>query len=127
MRIPAHCCGVFGLKTTYGVVPQRGYLDRVGGGVSDPDINVLGPLARSANDLALLLDVVAGPLDEDAVGWRLELPAPRATTLADYRVGVWLDEPGASVPSCALPAAVDALANAGARVEDTPASPSTSR
>jgi amidase len=95
VRIPAHCCGVFGLKTTYGVVPQRGYLDRVGGGVSDPDINVLGPLARSADDLALLLDVVAGPLDEDAVGWRLELPAPRATTLADYRVGVWLDEPSA--------------------------------
>ena len=120
VRIPAHCCGVFGLKTTYGVVPQRGYLDRVGGGVSDPDINVLGPLARSANDLALLLDVVAGPLDEDAVGWRLELPAPRATTLADYRVGVWLDEPGAPLGAepLPLPAAVDALANAGARVEE---------
>jgi amidase len=71
VRIPAHCCGVFGLKTTYGIVPQRGYLDRVGGGVSDVDINVLGPLARSAGDLALLLDVVAGPLDEDAPERRL--------------------------------------------------------
>jgi amidase len=121
VRIPAHCCGVFGLKTTYGIVPQRGYLDRVGGGVSDPDINVLGPLARSADDLDLLLDVVAGPLDEDAVGWRLELPAPRATTLADYRVGVWLDEPslplGAEQRAVAR-RAVDALADAGARVEE---------
>jgi amidase len=121
VRIPAHCCGVFGLKTTYGVVPQRGYLDRVGGGVSDPDINVLGPLARSADDLQLLLDVVAGPLDEDAVGWRLELPAPRATSLADYRIGVWLDEPsvplGAELRTVAG-GAVDTLADAGARVEE---------
>ncbi|MGH9192032.1 MAG: amidase family protein [Acidimicrobiales bacterium] len=121
VRIPAHCCGVFGLKTTYGIVPQRGYLDRVGGGVSDPDINVLGPLARSADDLDLLLDVVAGPLDEDAVGWRLELPAPKAKTLADYRVGVWLDEP--SLPlgveqRAVARRAVDALADAGARVEE---------
>jgi amidase len=121
VRIPAHCCGVFGLKATYGVVPQRGYLDRVGGGVSDPDINVLGPLARSADDLALLLDVVAGPLDEDAVGWRLELPAPRGTSLADYRVGVWLDEPSAPLGAdlrAVARRAVDALANAGARVEE---------
>jgi amidase len=121
VRIPAHCCGVFGLKTTYGIVPQRGYLDRVGGGVSDADINVLGPLARSAGDLALLLDAVAGPLDEDAPGWRLELPAPRATSLADYRVGVWLDEPsvplGAEVRAVAS-RAVDVLADAGAGVEE---------
>jgi amidase len=121
VRIPAHCCGVFGLKTTYGIVPQRGYLDRVGGGVSDPDINVLGPLARSAEDLDLLLDVVAGPLDEDAVGWRLDLPALKATSLADYRVGVWLDEPsvplGAEVRAVAR-RAVDVLADAGARVEE---------
>ena len=121
VRIPAHCCGVFGLKTTYGIVPQRGYLDRVGGGVSDCDINVLGPLARSAEDLDLLLGVVAGPLEEDAAGWRLELPAPKATSLADYRVGVWLDEPsvplGAEVRAVAR-RAVDVLADAGARVEE---------
>jgi amidase len=121
VRIPAHCCGVFGLKTTYGAVPQRGYLDRVGGGVSDADINVLGPLARSADDLDLVLGVVAGPLDEDRAGWRLELPAPQASRLADYRVGVWLDEPsvplGAEVRAVARHAA-DVLADAGARVEE---------
>jgi len=121
VRIPAHCCGVFGLKTTYGIVPQRGYLDRVGGGVSDADINVLGPIARGADDLDLLLGVVAGPVDEDAAGWRLDLPAPKATNLADYRVGVWFDEP--SVPLGAEVRAVarrtsDVLADAGARVEE---------
>jgi amidase len=121
IRIPAHCCGVFGLKPTYGIVPQRGYLDRVGGGVADSDINVVGPLSRSADDLELLLGIVAGPLEDEAVGWRLELPPARAKSLADYRVGVWLDEPSASLGSEVsevLRRAVDALADAGARVED---------
>ena len=45
IRIPSHCCGVFGLKPSYGVVPQRGYLDHVGGGTTDADINVFGPIA----------------------------------------------------------------------------------
>src|SRR5262249_38977512 len=43
VRIPSHFCGVFGLKPSYGVVSQRGYLDHVGGGHIDADINVFGP------------------------------------------------------------------------------------
>ena len=46
VRIPSHCCGVFGLKPSFGVVPQRGYLDHVGGGTTDADINVFGPIAQ---------------------------------------------------------------------------------
>ncbi len=46
VRVPSHCCGVYGLKPSYGIVPQRGYLDHVGGGASDVDINVFGPIAR---------------------------------------------------------------------------------
>ena len=49
---------------------------------------VQGPLARSAEDVELALDVVAGPdVGEDAA-WRLELPAPRHLRLSDYRVAV---------------------------------------
>ena len=77
VRIPAHCCGVFSLKPSYGVVPQRGYLDHVGGGTTDADINVFGPITRSADDLDLLLDVLAGPEPERALAWRLELPRCR--------------------------------------------------
>ncbi len=77
VRIPSHCCGVFGLKPSFGVVSQRGYLDHVGGGTTDADINVFGPIARSAEDLGLLLGVLAGPDDDRAIAWRLELPAPR--------------------------------------------------
>src|SRR4051795_9362818 len=77
VRIPSHFCGTFGLKPSFGVVPQRGYLDRVGGGITDPDINVFGPIARSADDLDVLLGVLAGPPPEQAPAWRIELPEPR--------------------------------------------------
>jgi len=121
VRIPAHCCGVFGLKPSFGVVPQRGYLDHVGGGTTDPDINVFGPIARGAQDLDLLLGVLAGPSPEQSIAWRVELPAPRQAGVGDYRVGVWLEEPG--VPADreqqgVLRAAADRLADAGAKVED---------
>ena len=79
VRIPAHCCGVFGLKPSYGVVPQRGYLDHVGGGTTDADINVFGPLARSARDLDLIMDVIAGPEPERDLAWSLALPPPTET------------------------------------------------
>jgi len=121
VRIPSHCCGVFGLKPSYGVVPQRGYLDHVGGGLTDPDINVFGPIARSAEDLELALSVLAGPEPERAAAWSLSLPPPRATDLSGYRVGVWLE-----VASCMLDdpvrdlllRAVDAIERAGAKVEE---------
>jgi amidase len=121
VRIPASFCGVFGHKPTYGIVSQRGYLDRVGGGQTDPDINVFGPLARSAQDLDLLLGILAGPNTTDAAAWRLQLPAPRHSKLDDYRVGLWLDDPEAQVDGEVeklLAAAATALAAAGARVED---------
>ena len=93
VRIPSHCCGTFGLKPSYGVVPQRGYLDSVGGGTTDADINVFGPMARSAADLDLLLGVLAGPVPADEMAWRVELPEPTVTSLAGARIATWLDDP----------------------------------
>ena len=61
--------------------------------LSHGDLNVVGPMGRSAADLALELDVLAGPDADDAVGWRLALPAPRRRTLREYRVAAWLDDP----------------------------------
>jgi len=121
VRIPSHCCGVFGLKPSFGVIPQRGYLDQVGGGTTDADINVFGPIARGAEDLDLLLGVLAGPEPDRALGWRLELPAARRREAADYRVGVWFDAPDMPIDRdelAILRHAADALADAGARVED---------
>src|SRR3954469_13584292 len=115
VRNPSHCCGVYGLKTSVGVIPQRGYLDHVGGGTTDADINVFGPIARSAKDLELLLDVVAGPVDEDAPAWRIDLPPAAFESAAGMRVGVWFDEDDAPVDReyrALLGAAADRLANA---------------
>lgn len=125
IRIPSSFCGVFGHKPSFGVVPQRGYLDSVGGGGIDADINVFGPIARSVEDLALILDVVAGPLPGDAVGWSLKLPPARHDAISGYRVGLWLDDPFCSVDKAALElleSAASALASAGAKVvSDRPA------
>jgi amidase len=121
IRVPSHCCGIYGLKPSFGVVPQRGYLDHVGGGTTDADINVFGPIARGADDLDLILSVLAGPEPERAAAWRLDLPPSRHADLSSYRIGVWLEE--ASCPMDremlgVLRAAVDALAGAGAKVEE---------
>jgi amidase len=121
VRIPSHCCGVFGLKPSFGVIPQRGYLDHVGGGRTDTDINVFGPIARSADDLDLLLGVLAGPEPERAHAWRLELPPSDAGSLADFRIGTWLDDPASPVDTeyvGMLRAVVERLADAGAKVDD---------
>ena len=89
LRTPAHFCGVFAHKPTYGIVPMRGHtvpklpaLPSAGDGLA-----VVGPMARSANDIALALDVIAGPDEQrEGVGWRLVLPRPRHRVLGDFRV-----------------------------------------
>ncbi|MBV8169374.1 MAG: amidase [Alphaproteobacteria bacterium] len=89
LRTPAHYCGVFAHKTSYGIVPMRGHtfpkqpaVPSAGDGLA-----VLGPMARSAQDLALALEVIAGPDPQsDGVGWRLVLPRPRQGALRDFRV-----------------------------------------
>ncbi len=122
IRVPSHFCGVFGLKPSYGVVPQRGYLDHVGGGTTDADINVFGPITRSADDLDLLLSVLAGPEPERSPAWRLALPDPGGKSLADYRIGTWFDEPSCAVDHEYLELmghTADLLSDAGAKVEES--------
>lgn len=121
VRIPSNWCGVCGHKPSFGVISQRGYLDHVGGGLTDADVNVFGPIARSVRDLQLLLDVLAGPDTELATAWNLELPPPRHRELGSYRVGTWLDDPFCSVDAEVggiLLAAAQALETAGAKVDD---------
>jgi amidase len=120
VRIPSHYCGTYALKPSFGVVPQLGYLSHVGAGRVGADMNVFGPITRSADDLALLLGVLAAPAPEDALAWRIELPSPRRLILADYRIGTWFDEPDLPVAAsyrAELEDAADALRAAGARVE----------
>ena len=90
IRNPAHYCGVFGHKPTWGILPMRGHALK--GILTPSDISVIGPLARSARDLRLALDLTAGADDIHLPGWQIALKEPEQKSLADYKVGVWLDE-----------------------------------
>jgi amidase len=79
IRNPAHYCGVYGHKPTYGVVPYRGHL--MPGSVSISDITVAGPLARSARDLTAMMNVLVGAEGIDARGITYSLPKPRQKSL----------------------------------------------
>jgi amidase len=83
------------------------------------DLAVAGPMARSAGDLALMLDVVAGPDDADALAYRLALPPPRHADLKDFRVLV-VDHhpllPTAGTVRSALDTIADRLAKNGIKV-----------
>jgi amidase len=95
IRNPAHYCGVFGHKPTWGICPKRGASHD--DAIAEPDISVLGPLARSADDLATVLGVVAGPDEIDGVGYRLQLPESRPKELRDFRIALIEDDAIAEV------------------------------
>ena len=122
IRTPAHLCGLFGHKPSYGIVSKRGHIPGPPGSLAGRDLTVAGPLGRSAEDLDLLLSVLAGPEGSEAEAWRLDLPAPRAASPKDLRVAVWLDEPGCEIDAETaelLRKAAGALEGAGARLDWT--------
>ncbi len=84
-------------------------------------MGVLGPLARSADDLALALDGLAGPRPADAVAWSLRLPPARAGSLREYRVAAWLNDPYCPVDESVLSVltqTVETLRHEGARIDE---------
>ena len=122
LRVPAHFCGIFAHKPTYDLVPPRGHLPP--GAPALPgtaDLSVIGPMARSARDVETLLSVMAGPDEIEAgVGYRLELPAPRAQEISGFRILLLVEHPLAATDASvagALETLGAGLAKAGARVE----------
>lgn len=126
IRTPAHFCGVYGHKPSFNIVSLQGHIPPAPGiypgqYTLDGELAVAGPMARSADDLELALDIIAAPKAPQRVAWRLELPPPRKRELKDFKVGLWLDDPispvDAMVGDC-LQQLADRLAQAGAQVED---------
>lgn len=105
IRVPAHYCGIFGHKPTWGLCPNFG--DPATSAAAATDIAVIGPMARSAGDLAIALDLLVRP-DPGETALGITLPAPRATSIRDLRVAVWAEEPG-QVTDSETVAALDAL------------------
>ncbi len=119
IRVPAHFCGVFGHKPTWGLLPNYG--DPATSAAAGTDISVIGPLSRSTSDLIAAMDILAGP-DPDETGLTLNLPPPRFTTLKDLRVAVWADQPGATTDAetvAAMNTLADSLERQGVSVSRT--------
>ena len=117
IRQPAHACGIFGHKPTHGLLPMYGHT--LSENAAGTDISVIGPLARSAADLQLAMDVLARP-DEAETALRLTLPPPRIAGLAGLRVAVWAEQPGQTTDGAittALLSLADALEREGAVVD----------
>jgi amidase len=123
IRNPAHFNGVYGMKPSWGLVPSRGHIPGPPGSLVETDVNCGGPIARSIDDLRSALGVIAGPVPEEALGWRLELDAgPAVDDVRELRVATVFEEGADLVPIAAdvrtnLGAFADRLADAGARVE----------
>jgi amidase len=121
IRIPSSFCGVYGHKPTYELVPATGHLPGPPGKLAPPDLNVVGPLARSTDDLMTMLDVIAGPPPDRAKAYTLSLPAPRASTLRGYRAAVWFDDPAFPIDlavQSVLQASAETLRKAGVTVDE---------
>ena len=117
IRNPAHYCGVMGHKPTWGIIPRG--RQSVTGTMAPADISVSGPMARTVDDLALAMGTLAGPDELDEPGWRLILPKPKKTRVADYRVAVMAEDPNCAVDSEYAQRIADLgmrLAKAGAKV-----------
>lgn len=128
IRCPAAACGVVGHKSSYGIVSARGQIPGPPGTLTQADIAVAGPMARTVEDLELGLDVLSGPDEWHRPAYRLELPPPRHETLGDFRIAAWFHEDQAPLDrevATLLEQAAKALAAAGARVnfEARPAIP----
>jgi amidase len=84
LRVPASFCGVYSHKPTWGIVSQIGHVPPRPDAHAERDLNVVGPMARSARDLRLLLSVLEnGPIAAKAP----------PVDLRGLRVGLWLNEP----------------------------------
>ncbi|MFF4381703.1 amidase [Kitasatospora sp. NPDC001547] len=122
LRTPAHFCGVYAHKPTLGLAASRGMVPPPGPALPvEHDLAVVGPMARSARDLTLLLDVMAGPDPlTHGVAYRLTLPPARHERLRDFRVLV-LEEhpviPTGSAVRAGVNRVADALVDGGARVD----------
>jgi amidase len=117
IRNPAHYCGVFGHKPTFDLLPMLGH--GLPNQLSGPDLSVIGPLGRSAADLRLGVDVMAGPDALSARGLRFDLPELDPDP-AQLRVAVWADDDTAPVDASVRDAVLrvaSALAKTGASVD----------
>jgi amidase len=118
IRVPSHFCGVYGHRPTFGLVPVRGHA--MAPDLPPDDVNAVGPLARTGEDLELGLRLMAG----------VELASPRVASPREWRVAVLTGDAEFPVDLDTRHAALavaGVLREAGAKVTLDPALPMASR
>jgi amidase len=119
VRFPAHCTGITAIKPTWGRVPRTGHFPGPGGTLDQ--LWQIGPLARYAEDLALVVPIIAGPDFRDTSIVPAPLGDPRELDIRSLRVAVHTDNgivrPTEATIEAVRKAAI-ALGEAGARMEE---------
>lgn len=122
IRQPAGLNGVFGLKTTYGLVSGRGHVPGPPGALTWGDLGVFGPMGRSCGDLRLLLEVLTNSGSAFGGVPGAELPRfEQQPDVADLRIGVWSDDAMAPVDDSVkrlVDGAAARLGGEGADIDD---------
>lgn len=118
IRTPAHFNGIFGHKPSYGIVSQRGHLP-MPESLSEGDLWVPGPLATCVDDLKQAMQLLIGPHQEKAVGWKVDLPPSRVETPDQLRVAAYFEDPNVVLDAeskALLESTATTLENIGAKV-----------
>ncbi|MFF4357721.1 amidase family protein [Streptomyces sp. NPDC001604] len=96
LRLPAHYCGVYGLRPTHGLVPARGHVPRPPGWLTSSDMVTPGPLARHPRDLDLLLTALTTPAPAEGTPWHVDLPTG-GKGIDELRIAIWAEDPNCPV------------------------------
>jgi Asp-tRNA(Asn)/Glu-tRNA(Gln) amidotransferase A subunit family amidase len=118
VRVPAHFCGIYGLKPTPGLIPRTGHWPACVGPASFSAL--VGPMARSAEDLELLLRVTAGPENHDSASAPVSVDPVGDAELEGLEIGYFEDDgakPVTPETRQAIQTAVRILRGQGFRVE----------
>jgi Asp-tRNA(Asn)/Glu-tRNA(Gln) amidotransferase A subunit family amidase len=118
IRVPAHFSGICGLKPTPGRIPSTGHFPPSGGPFAL--IGVVGPMARTVDDLKLLFEVMQGPDDGESCAAPVPVRWPSDAEVKRLRVGYFEDDGRTPVTSeirDAVRTAAEVLNRAGFEVE----------
>jgi Asp-tRNA(Asn)/Glu-tRNA(Gln) amidotransferase A subunit family amidase len=118
IRVPAHFCGICGLKPTPGRIPSTGHFPASGGPFSW--LGVVGPMARNVSDVKLLFEVMQGPEDGDPCAAPVPLRWPTSDELTQLKIGYFEDDGRTPVTAEireAVYKAAETLRRAGFQVE----------
>jgi amidase len=118
IRVPAHFCGICGLKPTPGRIPATGHFPPGIGAFSW--IGVVGPMARTIPDMRTLFEVMAGPDPGDALSASITLRTIKDEQMKGLRVGILESDALGKIPSetaAMLQKAANSLAAQGFIVE----------